>query len=63
MNISIRKFTKTDLSAMNAVLAANTMAIHLYQKLGFIQLGIIPGGFLSKKNKYLDIIPYYTILS
>ena len=43
----------------NAVVATNTSALKLYQKLGFIQLGKIPGGFLLKDGKYEDIIPHY----
>ncbi len=43
----------------NAVTAINKSALHLYKKLGFIQLGTIPGGFLTKDNKYIDIIPHY----
>uniref|UniRef100_A9A737 GCN5-related N-acetyltransferase n=1 Tax=Methanococcus maripaludis (strain C6 / ATCC BAA-1332) TaxID=444158 RepID=A9A737_METM6 len=43
----------------NAVVASNEVALHLYNKLGFNQLGVIPGGFLSKDNEYLDIIPHY----
>lgn len=43
----------------NAVVRSNTAALRLYQKLGFIQLGVIPGGFLSKSGEYEDIIPHY----
>ena len=43
----------------NAVVASNEVALHLYKKLGFNQLGVIPGGFLFKDNEYLDIIPYF----
>ncbi|MGD1819098.1 MAG: GNAT family N-acetyltransferase [Pleomorphochaeta sp.] len=43
----------------NAVTITNTGALYLYKKLGFLQLGVIPGGFLSKENKYIDIIPHY----
>ena len=43
----------------NAVTATNVGALHLYKKLGFAQLGKIPGGFFSKDNKYIDIIPHY----
>lgn len=46
----------------NAVTITNTGALHLYKKLGFSQLGVIPGGFLSKENKYVDIIPHYVEL-
>ena len=30
-----------------------------YKKLGFIQLGAIPNGFLMKDGHYEDIIPHY----
>lgn len=43
----------------NAVVATNTWARHLYEKLGFIQLGTIPGGFCMKDGHYADICPYY----
>jgi L-amino acid N-acyltransferase YncA len=43
----------------NAVTVTNTGALHLYKKLGFTQLGTIPGGFLNKDNEYIDIIPHY----
>ena len=43
----------------NAVVATNTSALKLYKKLGFIQLGVIPHGFLMKDGHYEDIIPHY----
>jgi L-amino acid N-acyltransferase YncA len=43
----------------NAVTVTNKGALHLYKKLGFSQLGVIPGGFLSKSGEYVDIIPHY----
>ncbi len=46
----------------NAVVAGNTAALALYRKLGFIQLGTIPGGFLMKDGTYQDIILHYHIL-
>lgn len=46
----------------NAVVASNTPALHLYNKLGFIQLGVIPKGFLLKNGEYEDIIPHYILL-
>lgn len=46
----------------NAVVSSNAAALHLYQKLGFVQLGVIPQGFLMKDGTYEDIIPHYHIL-
>ena len=46
----------------NAVVTNNHSAIHLYEKLGFIRLGIIPTGFLLKNGTFEDIILYYRML-
>lgn len=46
----------------NAVVRTNYSALHLYEKLGFTQLGVIPGGFLMKDGHYEDIIPHYHVL-
>lgn len=46
----------------NAVVATNTHARHLYERLGFQQLGVIPGGFRLKDGRYEDICPYYHTL-
>ncbi len=43
----------------NAVVATNTHARHLYERLGFVQLGTIPGGFRMPDGHYEDICPYY----
>ena len=43
----------------NAVVASNIHALHLYERLGFHQLGIIPKGFRMKDGHYEDIIPHY----
>ena len=43
----------------NAVVKTNTHARHLYERLGFTQLGTIPGGFRMKDGHYEDICPYY----
>ena len=43
----------------NAVVASNVHARHLYERLGFKQLGTIPGGFRMKDGSYEDICPYY----
>lgn len=43
----------------NAVVASNSHARHLYERIGFTQLGTIPGGFRMKDGGYVDICPYY----
>ena len=47
----------------NAVVATNLRARRLYEKLGFRQLGVIPGGFRMKDGRYEDICPYYIELN
>jgi L-amino acid N-acyltransferase YncA len=47
------------LMQFNAVVSTNHSAIHLYEKIGFHRLGVIPGGFLLKDGTYTDIILYY----
>ena len=46
----------------NAVVASNLHARHLYERLGFTQLGTIPGGFRMKDGRFEDICPYYHVL-
>ena len=46
----------------NAVVESNTHARHLYERLGFQQLGTIPGGFRQKDGAYVNICPYYRTL-
>lgn len=43
----------------NAVVESNVHARHLYERLGFKQLGTIPGGFRLKNGSYENICPYY----
>ena len=46
----------------NAVVRSNVPALRLYERLGFVQLGVIPGGFRRKDGVYEDIIPHYHTL-
>lgn len=46
----------------NAVVESNLPARHLYERLGFIQLGTIPGGFRKDDGSYEAICPYYHTL-
>ena len=43
----------------NAVVATNRVALHLYEKVGFTRLGVIPGGFRLPNGTYADIVPHY----
>ena len=43
----------------NAVVESNTHARHLYERLGFVQLGTIPNGFKMKDGHFENICPYY----
>lgn len=43
----------------NAVVESNIHARHLYERLGFTQLGTIPKGFRLKNGHYENICPYY----
>lgn len=43
----------------NAVVASNTRAIRLYERLGFERIGRVPGGFLLKDGSWSDTILFY----
>ena len=43
----------------NAVVENNIYARRLYESLGFVQLGTIPGGFRMKDGHFENICPYY----
>ena len=45
----------------NAVVESNRAARHLYERLGFRQLGTIPGGFRLNDETYVNICPYYRV--
>lgn len=58
---SIRQARALDFRVLqfNAVVASNASARHLYEKIGFQQLGTIPKGFRLKTGAYEDICPYF----
>ena len=43
----------------NAVVETNIHARHLYERIGFSQLGVIPKWFRMKDGHYENICPYY----
>ena len=47
----------------NAVVESNLHARHLYERIGFQPLGVIPGGFRMKDGHYENICPYYIELT
>ena len=61
---SLEKAKELGFSIMqfNAVVESNIHARHLYERLGFIQLGTIPGGFRMKDGRCENICPYYRVL-
>lgn len=46
----------------NAVVETNIHARHLYERIGFKQLGVIPKGFRMKDGHFENICPYYIML-
>ncbi len=58
---SLRKGRELGFTVMqfNAVVESNIHARHLYERLGFRQLGTIPKGFRMKDGHYENICPYY----
>ncbi|MGN1444602.1 MAG: GNAT family N-acetyltransferase [Acutalibacteraceae bacterium] len=46
----------------NAVVKSNIAAHKLYEKLGFVRIGTVPGGFFKKDGNYEDIVLYYHTL-
>ena len=48
----------------NAVLNQNKRALHVYEKIGFTDLGTIPGGFRVKDGSYVDVhVLYYDLMT
>lgn len=43
----------------NAVVVSNVQAIRLYESMGFMRVGMIPGGFLNGEGIYEDMIIFY----
>ena len=58
-SIEIGKKSGFSILQFNAVVKSNKATLALYKKIGFVQLGIIPRGFLLKDGTYEDIIPHY----
>ena len=58
---SIEKARELDFLILqfNAVVEDNLSARHLYEKLGFKQLGVIPRGFRLDNDEFVNICPYY----
>ena len=59
----IRGYEEKDIKEMtaiwNEVVESNIHARHLYERIGFTQLGVIPNGFRMKDGHYEKICPYY----
>lgn len=47
------------LMQFNAVVENNIHARHLYERLGFVKVGTVPGGFRMKDGSYQNIWLYY----
>lgn len=43
----------------NAVVAENAAAIALYEQLGFVRLGTVPGGYRRADGRYVDTYIYF----
>lgn len=60
--LKMAKELKFGIMQFNAVVKSNKAALALYKKLGFVQLGVIPDGFMRKDGSFEDIIPHYHIV-
>ncbi len=43
----------------NAVVAENAAAVALYEQLGFVRLGTVPGGYRHADGRYVDTYLYF----
>ena len=43
----------------NAVVAENAAAVALYEKLGFVRLGTVPGGYRHADGRFVDTYLYF----
>lgn len=46
----------------NAVVASNAAAVHLYEKLHFVRLGVVPDGFRHDDGRMEPIVLFYHVL-
>ena len=60
--LKMAKVNQFRILQFNAVVATNVHALHLYERIGFTKLGVIPGGFRMPDGEYVDIIPHYYVL-
>ena len=60
--LKMAKVNQFRILQFNAVVATNIHALHLYERIGFKKLGVIPGGFRMPDGEYTDIIPHYYVL-
>lgn len=57
--INIAKKIGFGILQFNAVVETNSHARHLYERIDFTQLGVIPKGFRMKDGSFENICPYY----
>lgn len=57
--IKVAKELRFRVLQFNAVVESNIHARHLYERIGFTQLGVIPSGFRMKDGHFENICPYY----
>ena len=64
--MEIRAYEEKDVPDMvliwNEVVENNIHARHLYERLGFVEIGTVPRGFRMKDGTYQNIVLYYHTL-